>query len=150
MRFLIVSMLALLGALPAFAQAKKEAATPVTAAPQQIEKMFPTETSWVVASLNGRRIGGSGADRLSLMLDQQYRLRGFGGCNTFSATAYPLRKQSLAVGPFAVTKKTCSGSLMSDERSLLVALRSAQTWDLVNNQLVIRGTAGELRLERAL
>ncbi len=50
-------------------------------------------------SLNGKPFAG--ADRPSFIIDKQYRARGFGGCNTFAATAFPLKEQHLAVGPLA-------------------------------------------------
>src|SRR3954447_18106850 len=56
------------------------------------EKIFPLGTTWVAASLNGKPFT---AARPSFTLDQQFRSKGFAGCNTFAATAYPLREQNL-------------------------------------------------------
>ena len=61
------------------------------AAPKQ-EKVFPVGSSWIAVSLNGKTFSG---ERPSFTLDQQFRAKGFGGCNTYSATAYPLQ----AAGP---------------------------------------------------
>ena len=63
----------------------------------QREKQFPVPSNWTAVSLNGKPFGGR--DRPTFSLDQQYRAKGFGGCNTYSATSYPLREQRLAVGP---------------------------------------------------
>src|SRR4051794_33076969 len=68
------------------------------------EKIFPLESTWTAVSLNGKPFGG--ADRPSFIIDKQYRARGYGGCNTFAAAAFPLREQHLAVGPLALTKKS--------------------------------------------
>jgi heat shock protein HslJ len=77
-------------------------------------------------------------------------MRGFAGCNTFSATSYPLRQQGLAVGPFALTKKTCDKGIMASERAFLTALRGAARWDSDGKELVVKGTAGDLKFERVL
>jgi heat shock protein HslJ len=112
------------------------------------EKQFPVPSSWVALTLNGKPY--SGFDRPSFNLDKQYRARGFGGCNTFSTTAYPLREQRFAVGPFALTKKKCDQGVMEAERAFLVALRTAMQWDLEGTTLVIKGQSGELRFERSI
>lgn len=111
------------------------------------EKQFPIGASWTAVSINGRAVGG---ERPSLVVDDTLRAKGFSGCNTFSATAYPLREQGFAVGPVAVTKKACDGGASANERAFLVALRSARKWDVVNGMLVIQGAAGEIRFERAI
>ena len=112
------------------------------------EKQFPVPSSWIALTLNGKPYGG--ADRPAFNLDKQYRLRGFGGCNTFSTTAYPLREQRFAVGPLALTKKQCDKGVMETERAYLVALRTAMQWDLDGLTLVIKGQNGELRFERSI
>ena len=113
----------------------------------RVDKTFPTRASWVAISLNGKAFSG---DRPSFVLDDQFRMRGFSGCNTFSATAYPLRQQGLAVGPFALTKKTCDKGIMASERAFLTALRGAARWDSDGKELVVKGTAGDLKFERVL
>jgi heat shock protein HslJ len=115
--------------------------------PGERDKIFPLGSSWVAVSLNGKPFGG---ERPSFKLDDQLRASGFGGCNTFSATAYPLREQGLAVGPFALTKRTCDKSVMATEQAFLVALRSSAKWDIQGRNLIIRTQAGELRFERSL
>ena len=111
------------------------------------EKIFPVGSSWTAVSLNGKPFSG---DRPSFTLDQQFRAKGFAGCNTYAATAYPLREQGLAVGPFALTKKKCDSSVMAVEHAFLVALRSAAKWDISGPVLTVQGQNGELRFERAL
>ena len=117
------------------------------APPAKQDKIFPTKVSWVAVSLNGRAFAG---ERPTFLLDEQFRMRGFGGCNTFSATAYPLREQKLAVGPFALTKKTCDKSLMEQERNFLIALRTSVQWDTVGGDLVIKSQNGELKFQRSI
>jgi heat shock protein HslJ len=116
-------------------------------AEQQREKQFPLGSSWTASSLNGRPFGG---ERPSMTLDDQLRAKGFAGCNTYSATAFPLRQQGFAVGPVAVTRRACDAASMATERAFLVALRTAQRWDLVGGQLVLRGQNAEIRFDRAL
>lgn len=115
--------------------------------PPKQEKIFPAKVQWVAVSLNGKPFSG---ERPTFILDEQFRVRGFGGCNTFSAVAYPLREQHIAVGPLAITKKGCDKALMDAERIFLVALRTSAQWDVAGPQLIIKGQNGELKFERSL
>lgn len=115
--------------------------------PGQLDKIFPLGASWVAVSLNGKAFGG---ERPTFALDDQLRARGFGGCNNYSATAYPLREQGFAVGPFALTKKACDKGVLAAEQSFLVALRTAAKWDMNGSTLIIKTQNGELRFERSL
>jgi heat shock protein HslJ len=85
-----------------------------------------------------------------MAVSQQLRATGFGGCNNFSATLYPLRQQAIAVGPVARTRKSCDKGVEARELEFLTALRTAAQWDLVGPQLVIKGQNGELRFERSI
>jgi heat shock protein HslJ len=140
---LIVSAAALVGAAEVQSQEEKK---PSILAKR--EKQFPVPSSWIIKSFNGKAY--SGMDRPTFSLDQQYRARGFGGCNTFSTTAYPLREQRFAVGPLALTKKQCDKAVMESERAFLVALRTSMQWDLDGLNLVIKSQQGELRFERGI
>lgn len=127
---------------------REELGTPQSApiAPPQ-EKNFPLGASWTAVSLNGKPIADR---RATLQVDMNLRGTGFGGCNTFSAAAYPLRQQSFAVGPLALTKRSCDKGASEFERSFLTALRATRNWDLVNGKLVLKGGAGEIHFDRAL
>lgn len=129
-----------------FGYGRKKEEAPKGPAPKQ-EKQFPFEASWTIRSLNGKTFSG---ERPTFILDKQYRMKGFGGCNTFSATAYALREQRFAVGPLALTKRACDKSVMASEQAFFVALRTAAQWDLAGADLVIKGQHGELRFERSL
>ena len=113
----------------------------------QQEKTFPLGASWSVVQLNGKPVYDR---RATLLIDKNLRGTGFGGCNTFSAAAYPLRQQGLAVGPIALTKRSCDKGLLEFERAFLTALRATRNWDLVNGRLVLKGAAGEVTLSRSL
>lgn len=115
--------------------------------PGQRDKVFPLGSSWLAVSLNGKSFGG---DRPSFSLDDQLRARGFGGCNTYAATAYPLREQHLAVGPLAITKKACDKAVMAAEHAFFVALRTSGKWDMQGPSLIVQTQSGELRFERML
>lgn len=115
---------------------------------QKEEKRFPLGSSWIAVSLNGKPYGGN--ERPAFSLDDQFRVRGFGGCNSFSATAFPLRSQGIAVGPLALTKRSCDQAAMAAEQAFLAALRTSAKWDTVTGTLLIKGPNGELRFERAL
>ena len=130
-------------------QGSQQSKQPQSSVPQsKRDRQFPVPSSWVAVSLNGKQY--SGPDRPTLSLDQQYRAKGFGGCNTFSATLYPLREQRLATGPLALTKKQCDKALMESERAFFIAVRTAAQWDYEGVIMVIKSQSGELRLERSI
>lgn len=155
--FGVALLVAVLGATTAQAQTRKmgegnnERPQPQANQAQGLDprqdKQFPVGASWIAISLNGKPLNG---ERPSFTLDKQFRARGFSGCNNFSATAYPLREQGIAVGPFALTKKTCAKPVMDLERSFLTTLRTARKWEADGRGLVIKSEAGELRFERVL
>jgi heat shock protein HslJ len=129
--------------MPSREELGKPAPAPIT--PQ--EKTFPFGAAWSASTMNGRSIASM---RATLLVDSNLRGTGFGGCNTFSAAAYPLRQQGFAVGPLALTKRSCDQAVSGFERSYLTALRGARKWDLVQGRLVISTASGDLVFERAL
>jgi heat shock protein HslJ len=120
---------------------------PQQAPPPKQEKNFPLDASWTAIQINGKPITGF---RATLKVDSNLRGTGFGGCNTFSASAYPLRQQAFAVGPIAVTKMACDKGASDFERGYLMALRTARQWDLVEGRLVIKTGSGEIRFDRGI
>ncbi len=117
------------------------------APPPKQEKNFPLDASWTAIAMNGKPINQF---RATLKVDSNLRGTGFGGCNTFSAAAYPLRQQGFAVGPIAVTKRECEKGVSAFERSYLLALRSVRQWDLVEGRLVLKTGQGEIRFDRGI
>jgi heat shock protein HslJ len=110
------------------------------------DKNFPLKTPWIYSPTNGKSYG---VDRPTLILDENYRATGFSGCNTYSATAYPLRGYGFAVGPLALTKKACDKATMDQERTFLLMLRTSQAWDTVEGSLILKSPRGTLRFERS-
>ena len=110
-------------------------------------KQFPIGMQWTLVSVSGKPVTDN---RPTVMVDEALRARGFAGCNTFSATAYPLPQQRIAVGPIAVTKRGCDKGVMERERAFLVLFRTSQAWDVKDGQLILGGQNGELRFERTL
>jgi heat shock protein HslJ len=137
-------------AKPGQPQAQPQSGQPQSqqAVPQRREKQFPVPSSWTAVSLNGKPF--TGRDRPTFSLDKQYRATGFGGCNTYATTSYPLREQRLAVGPINRTKKQCEKDVMETELAFLTALRTSVQWDLDGVTLVVKTQSGELRFERAI
>ncbi|MBV9752353.1 MAG: META domain-containing protein [Hyphomicrobiales bacterium] len=114
------------------------------------EKLFPVNTNWVADSLDGKQLW-SGADRPSIYVDKQLRLKGYDGCNMFSVTAYPLKQQKIVVGPLAVGTQACDKTVVATERSFLNAVRGAKEWDMEGaNTLIVKGLGGTVRFERGL
>ncbi len=144
---------ALLGqaAAPAFAGPPKgpedeDSKTPKPLPP--LQKNFPLDQTWSLKELNGKPVP-DGLDA-SLKIDGSLRGSGFTGCNSWSATLYPVKDQHLLVGPFALTKKQCPKDVMQLEIGFLSTLIGSPTWDLVNGDLVIKGPKGTARLARSL
>lgn len=111
------------------------------------DKVVDLGSTWIGVSLNGKPFPG---ERPSFTLDKQLHIRGFGGCNTFTAIAYPLKEQHIAVSPILPRRKSCDKALMASEKAFFAALRYAQQWDQVGATLIIKSPNGELRFERAL
>lgn len=113
-----------------------------------LQKNFPLDQTWSLRELNGKSVP-SGLDA-SLKIDGNLRGSGFTGCNSWSATLYPIKDQHLLVGPFALTKKKCPKDVMAIEFGFLSNLLAKPAWDLVNGDLVIKGPRGSMRLARSL
>lgn len=127
----------------ALAQAKGAAPAPQQ---QKEEKNFPKDSNWTLRAMNGKPLP-AGAEA-TLRIDGQFRGSGFSGCNTWSATMWPVRGQRFAVGPVAVTKKNCAPQVMAFEKAYLTALHNAPTWDIVNGLLEVKSGAGTLSFAR--
>jgi heat shock protein HslJ len=114
-----------------------------------LQKNFPLDQTWSLRELNGKPVP-PGTD-ISLKIDGTLRGSGYTGCNSWSATMYPVKDQHLAVGPYALTKKDCPNKdLKALEIGFLSALLGSPEWDLVNGDLVIKGPRGSMRLARSL
>ena len=113
-----------------------------------LQKNFPLDQTWSLKELNGKPVP-AGIDA-SLKIDGSLRGSGFTGCNSWSATLYPVADQHLMVGPFALTHKQCPKDVMQFEMGFLSTLIGGPTWDLVNGDLVIKGPRGSVRLARSL
>jgi heat shock protein HslJ len=113
-----------------------------------LQKNFPLDQTWSLRELNGKPVP-AGVD-VSLKIDGTLRGSGYTGCNSWSATMYPVKDQHLAVGPYALTKKDCPKDLKALEMGFLSGLLGNPEWDLVNGDLVIKGPRGTMRLARSL
>ncbi len=127
-------------------QSEEDLGPPKPLPPQQ--KNFPLDQTWSLRELNGKPVP-SGTD-VSLKIDSNLRASGFTGCNSWSATIYPVKDQHLMAGGFALTKKQCPKDVMQLEIQFLSSLTGNPTWDLVNGDLVIKGPRGSVRLARSL
>jgi heat shock protein HslJ len=111
-------------------------------------KNFPLDQTWSLRMINEKPVP-AGLDA-SLQIDGNLRGSGYTGCNTWSATLYPIKDQKLMMGPVALTKKQCAKDVMQVELGFLSALLGQPSWDLVNGQLVVKGPRGTLRFDRSL
>ena len=110
-------------------------------------KQFPLNVQWILSTINGKPAGDN---QPTLLLDSQYRMRGFAGCNTYSATSYPGKNQGIAVGPLALTKKECDKATNEFEKAYLLSLRTSMQWQVKDGFLILLGEKSELKFERAL
>jgi heat shock protein HslJ len=137
-------------ALPASAQARKPKAAPEQKQeqpqPGKYDKEFPTKATWNLKEINGKPPAGDA----SLLIDSTLRGSGSSGCNTWSATLYPVRGQKLLMGPVVQTKKQCDPAVMTFEREYLTILHSQPTWDQQGDTLTIKGATGSLVFARSL
>ncbi len=148
------------GALGGAAQAqmmgqRKAAPPPKPSEPQKPldtsvkpDKTYPTKVTWQLKALGQKPVPVSA--EITMMIDENFRGTGYGGCNNWSATIYPLNGQKLVSGPIASTKRKCDAAKMQLEHAFLVALHSGGTWDLDGPDLVVKTQAGVLRFFRAL
>lgn len=113
---------------------------------EEYQAPFPTKMTWILSSLNGK----SPPSEATLMLDENFRGTGASGCNTYSATIYPVKGQRLAMGPVAQTKKTCSPDLNNFERAFLTILHTGPTWEVKGSTLTVKSQAGVLIFDRGL
>lgn len=112
----------------------------------EYEPQFPTKMNWTLAEINGK----SPPAEATLVIDEALRGSGASGCNTWSASLYPVRGRRLAMGPVAQTRKTCAADLMQFERTYLTILHSGPTWEQTGSRLTIKGQAGTLVFNRGL
>jgi heat shock protein HslJ len=146
-RGLLISLVVGAFFVPALAQDQPPAGAKSGGLAPMQPKQFPVGVQWVLVSLNGKSVG---LNQPTLQLDAQLRMRGFSGCNTFSAVAYPLKNQGLAVGPLALTRKECAKAEMDLEKAYLLGLRTTGKWEERDGSLLLVGQAGELKFDRAL
>ncbi len=148
----VAAALSLSFAAPAYARQKGPQTEDDNAPPKPLpplEKNFPLDQTWSLKELNGKPVP-AGVD-ISLKIDGTLRGSGYDGCNSWSATMYPVKDQHLAVGPYAITKNQCpTKDLKALEIGFLSALLGSPAWDLVNGDLVIKGPRGSMKLARSL
>jgi heat shock protein HslJ len=113
---------------------------------EEYEAPFPTKATWNLTSANGKT---PPADA-TMMIDENYRGTGVDGCNSWSASLYPVKGRHLAMGPVALTKKTCSPEIMAFEKLFLTVLHTGPTWELQGSTLTVKSQAGTLVFDRGL
>jgi heat shock protein HslJ len=146
----VFSCLAALTLMPmSGALAQQQQQQPPQQKPQpKEEKTFPKDSNWTLRSLNGKPVPAG--MEATMRIDNQFRGSGFAGCNTWSATMWPVRGQRFAVGGVLVTKKACPQPEMQFEQTFLRTLFAAPSWDIVNGMLEVRSQAGGLSFSRGL
>ena len=131
-------------ATPALA-AKRKPAEKKTEEKKVEEKKFPTDGVWSLHEIGGR---GAPSDPPTLMIDSNLRGTGYAGCNTYSAALYPIKGMRLAMGPVALTRKSCPADRMNLEKLFLAILASGPTWDVNGSEMTIKAQRGSMKLRR--
>jgi heat shock protein HslJ len=116
--------------------------------PLQDQKQYQTDNTWVLKQFNDKPPPVT--DEVTFTIDSTYRGYGFSGCNTWSATIYPIKNQKFAVGPIAVTHNQCDKVKMEFEVSFLTYIHSNPSWDVVNGDLIMKGQGGTMLFQRSL
>jgi len=110
---------------------------------------FPFDETFSLRELNGKPVP-AGLD-VSLRIDAHQHATGFDGCNSFSAVIYPINGQKLVLTAApALTHKDCPKDLIAIENGFFGALLGQPSWNLVSDQLVIKGPRGTMTLIRSL
>ncbi len=137
-------------AQPALAQKKKKGQEQSEGEKKEdknaYESPFPTKANWQLVTINGK----TPPAEASLLIDENLRGTGLSGCNTWSATLYPVKGHRLAMGPIALTKKSCSAEIAGFERAYLSILATGPVWDVKGSTLTVKSKNGELVYNRGL
>jgi len=113
-----------------------------------MEMKFPTGGAFELRSINGKETPHDII--VTFIVDGAYRGTGNAGCNTWSATVYPVRGQRLAVGPVALTRKACDKDRMAIEHMFTTILHASPFWSLNGSQLTLKLPNAVMVLERSL
>jgi heat shock protein HslJ len=132
---------------PANAEAPAQE-NPVSSDLPGIEKKFPTKASYELKSINGKPVPNDII--VTLIVDDAFRGSGNGGCNTWSATIYPVRGQRLAVGPVALTRKACDKMRMDIEHAFISILHASPTWNTSGSEMTLKLPQASMVLQRSL
>lgn len=150
---MVLSLLAAVGAATPAQTAPKRSQAPTfpekpkeVAPTEEYEAQFPTKMTWNLSDVNGKPAPAEA----TLQIDENLRGSGASGCNTWSASLYPVKGKRLAMGPIAQTKKACANDLLSFERTFLGILHSGPTWDQTGYTLTVKSQAGTLVFKRGL
>ena len=84
--FLVLGLSSVAACGAAVAQQKPQGAQ--APQPSKEEKTFPKDSNWTLRAMNGKPL--SPGLEATLKIDGQFRGSGFSGCNTWSATMWPL------------------------------------------------------------
>jgi putative lipoprotein len=99
-----------------------------------------TNTHWKLVLVDAVAvITPADAREVHLILRPDYRVTGFGGCNTFSGT-WEMKEDQLIVGPLMSTMMACPE--METEQALLAALDGAVATEISGEKLTITGSDG--------
>jgi len=110
--------------------------------PQSNDKLTLPGTSWLVEDVaSGGVIDNS---NLSLSFDEDGRLNGSSGCNTFTGE-FSVNENKLKIGKVAGTRMACPPALMDLEQKFLNVLSEAATYaiDSDRNTLTITAANGQ-------
>jgi len=101
-------------------------------------------TVWEIRTIDGRPVPGGERYRIEFGAE---RISGSAGCNSFSGS-YRVGRNGFQAGPLAMTQMACPGPAMQHEEAVSRILSGRVRLSYPGGDLVMRGTAGEIRLRR--
>lgn len=123
------------------------ACTSVPKTHQETAQETLQDTSWVLQNIDGLALSTSYDISLEF---SDTKVSGFGGCNRYSG-AYEAKLESVLDVNFIIrSKKACHGEDRSNNEDMLMGrLETAQTYNMDEGTLIIKGELGSLGLVRS-
>jgi heat shock protein HslJ len=102
-------------------------------------------TSWQAVGVNNGReavVSSAATEALSLRFDDEGRVNGFAGCNTFRGPYETTTAGGITIGPLATTRMAGPPEAMALEGQFLAALQAARVLELSAERLTLRDEGG--------
>jgi copper homeostasis protein (lipoprotein) len=109
------------------------------------------ETRWKLTALKGKSIENPGSMNVEAFLEFKAvnnRVHGQGGCNTFSGEFTMSDNQKISFSDMLTTRMFCPE--MQIEQAILDALKQVDSYEINNDQLILKGNSASLATFQAV